>query len=378
MSRTAPHPGRSRLEDAVVALLVGALFAWSPVTTAHRLVVSIVGGATAALALYAYRRYARSHPLVATAPSPIAAGPSQPPDPPGPTSTTASPPGSSAAPASSAPHDRLARALPWISGALFLVISLPTWRGLLPWYLESIWRNGHGLFLPLMILAVCLAIHRRTGPLPDRPTLLGLPVLAAGLTLVVLDVGVRTLHLAIAGWLLIAIGAVLSLFGPRTLRAHAPAIALLVFFLPLPSGVGSPLALANASAATTKGILSSVGHPVLREGALLILPNENYGISVRCSGFAALYAGAALAFALGAASGAWWRTVAILLALWPLAVVANGLRLAVLIAFCQWRGVLASTTPLHGLSGIAAFLLVTGVVFLAATPRARRALMVLP
>ncbi|MEZ4331295.1 MAG: exosortase/archaeosortase family protein [Myxococcota bacterium] len=361
MSRTAPQPGGHRIEDAAVALLVGALFGWSPVTTAHRLPVSIAGGVAAALALFAYRRWARRHPIVGSAVSAQAR------------------PVAAATPAVDASRpDRVARSLAWLSLALALLVTLPTWTALLPWYLESVWRNGHGLFLPLMIGAVCLSIRARTGPLADRPAWLGLPVLGAGLSLVLLDVGVRTLHLAIFGWLAVAIGSVLALFGPRTLRAYAPAIALGVFFLPLPSGVGSSLALANASAMTTTGLLAAIGHPVYREGALLYLPDENYGISVRCSGFAALYAGAALAFALGAASGRWWRTLWMLVALWPLTVLANGLRLAVLIAFCQWRGVLASTTPLHGLSGIAAFLMVVGLVFLAAPSRARRDLLVLP
>lgn len=344
--------------DAGVAAAIGLVVALSPTLTANRVAVKALGGFVVALALFAYRRRLRrsvSEGRPERAPEGEIAHSKVP----GPSDPSATQPGW----------------LLWLGLALFIALALPTFRGLLPQYLDSVWQNGHGLLLPALLVGVVRAIHRRAGLPVESPAASGPLLVAAGVALALLDVGVRTYYVAIAGWIAIAAGLVLSFFGRRALFVYWPAIALLAFFVPLSPTLGADLAMPIASAEATRMILDATGHAVNRVAALVVMPQETYGVSVRCSGFASMFAGAALAFALAAAAGRWRRFAIILVALWPITIAANGLRLALLMMFCQWRGVLASATPMHGLSGLLAFWMVIGAVLAIASRTERRALL---
>lgn len=351
MNRTTGAIDRLWAKDLAAALVVGALVGWSPITTANRLVVSIVGGSCAALALLAYRRLVRRR---------MASG--------GPASSGTERSGAT----SSASGGTPSRIFVGACLGLMLLIALPTWNGLLPLYLESVWQNGHGLLLPVMLVAVWLAIRARAGSPADRPSVWAIPVLAVGLAFVVVGVATDALPVAVVGWMLVAAGSTLGLFGPRTLRTYWPVCASMIFFLPLSAAGASPLKLATGSAVVAAELLSAIGIPTHREGSLLFLPNDVLGISPRCSGFSALYAGVAMAFVLAASSASWRRLAWILAALWPLTIFVNGLRSAALLAFGHWQNVNAGLTPVHGLSGLVAFWTLIGCVVLLSTPTARR------
>ncbi len=69
------------------------------------------------------------------------------------------------------------------------------------------------------------------------------------------------------------------------------------------------------------------------------------------------------------------RAVLLLLAPWPFTMVANILRSTALVAFCAERGIGFLDTPWHGVSGIVAFWLAVGGLFLLADwPTLRKSL----
>ncbi|MEE9609017.1 MAG: archaeosortase/exosortase family protein [Myxococcota bacterium] len=327
---------RTRLwTDLGVAAAVGAAFALSPLTSVTRTLPSLAGGCLAGLAVFAIR--ARGS-------------------------------GPSLARPRTAPVPRLALLLP----ALFALLFAPTLASLYGWYTESIWRNAHGLFVPLLMVGLAASVLRRERGGPAESSAWGFAPLLAGLVLVVLDSGVRTLYLGTLGFVLALAGASLLLLGARRTRRLALPISLGLFLLPLPAALSIYLKLPVASAAGTQLFLELFGLPVLREGTVLVMAHNVFGISVRCAGFAIVYAGLGLALVLGVYARSRTRALLLLLAVWPLTWLANSLRTALLILFSEARGIEALEGPLHTVSGIAAFGGVMVALFLMADHRGLR------
>lgn len=340
---SAPTAATTWSIEIPLACLLGVLVAVSPVSTANRLLPSIGLGLTAAVALFFYRRSclpradARVRSLRTTSP--------------------------------------VARWNVWLTASLLALILLPAARMLMPWYLESVWQNGHGLLLPLLILAVTTSILKRTPLDLTDGTLWGLLPMALGLGLIVLDLGMKTLHVSVVGGTLAAAGLVLVHFGWKAFLALSVPIAMLLAFLPLPTGLASELSMSTASASGAEWLLRAMGFAVTRSNSALFLPGINFTITTRCSGFGTLYAAITLAIAFGSVTGSWRRTAGLLVAAWPLAILANAIRLAVLMIFCTLRGVQPNQTPMHGFSGILAFMIVVAAIFLHAGRDARRRLL---
>lgn len=331
--RERAAPRRLGAADLALALLVGATFAASPLTGAARLLPSLAGGAIAAAAFLLWQR--RREP-----PAPLAAEP--------------------------------APALLWIVLGLALLVLVPTGVALYERFTESVWRNAHGLVLPLVMAGLAVRTLRREGGGPAESSAWGWLPLVVALVLLVLDGGVRSRHLATLAIPLLLLGLSLLLLGPRCTRALALPLALGLFLLPLPTSLTTRFGLQTGSAIGIELLLDAAGVPVLRTATALQMPTNLYAVSANCSGFSAFYAGIAAALVLGVHSRSWLRTALLLLAVWPLAVAANALRTATLIFLCERRGITFLDTPLHGISGI----LAVGAVLLGlaalAGPRALR------
>jgi exosortase len=336
-------PVRSWRFEAALAALFGALFALSPLSSASRVEASIIGGLLAGIAFGAYRWFSRS---TAEDVSTRAAGSTQ-------------------------VDGRLVATI-----ALVLILILPTAWSLFAWYTESVWRNGHGLFLPVLIIAVARVLTRAHEPMADQGSVWGVPLMVLGVALLVIDARLQTLYLGVLAAPFLASGLLLVFLGAQWTWAMAIPIGMLIFFVPLPASMGTWLYLPEATVLVAEGLLRAAGYAVLRQGAeLQLLANHAFAVSARCSGFSIVFAGVALATALGAAAGSWKRTLFLLGCIWPAACLANGARVAAFLIVCHWRGLAAAETPVHGLSGIAAFLLVMFTLLLLAGKTARQRLL---
>lgn len=329
---------RAPLVEVALALGFALAFALSPLSASGRPLISVSIGLVFGLFFLAYRWIARDARLG----SPI-----------------------SAMTASAADAAHADRRTILVAGVLVLALFGPTLLELFPWYTESVWRNGHGLFVPLLVFAVArVAIHDH----PDTPiegTAWGLALLIPGLLLAIVDAGVHSIYFAVLAMPLVVAGLVGVILGPAWVRLLAVPILLLLFLTPIPSGIATLLGFDVASAITTQWFLQLLGRPVARDGVVLFLElSSAYGISPRCSGFSALYGAVALAVALGAVVGSWRRTLALSLCAVPLTILANGARVAILILVCEWRNIDPSRTMLHGMSGIAAYLGVAAAMLL--------------
>ena len=321
--------------DLAVAAAVGLAFGLSPLTSAGRRLPSIVGGCLAAAAVFALRsRGERADPPAAL-------------------------------------EGRIPPSA-WALALAAAVVFAPTAAGLYDWYTESVWRNGHGFFVPILMVLLALPILRRQAGAAPESSAWGWPCFAVGLAFGVLDTGVRILHLGVLGLVLVLVGASLLLLGARATRALALPLALGLFLLPLPTSFTGWLHLPLTTAVATETLLEWAGMPVLRSGTVLMLPANVFGVTIRCSGFSAFYAGLGLALVLGWCGRSRLRAAWLVLSVWPVVWAINSLRSAALVYICEARGIDLLHTPLHGVSGIAAFLAVLAILYLMSDRRAVR------
>jgi exosortase len=201
--------------------------------------------------------------------------------------------------------------------------------------LVSDWTNddnySHGFFI--VPLALYFAWERRDKVLAAalRPSLLGLVIVAAGLLLLVAGLLGSELFLSRVSILFAITGVVLFLFGWPTLRVLAFPIAFLLLMIPLPALIFNQIAFPLQLLASQVGerSIDALNIPILREGNVLVLANARLEVAEACSGIRSLVS----LFTLGLVFGyfvdhrVWVRSVIALSAI-PVAILANGLRVA--------------------------------------------------
>ena len=105
------------------------------------------------------------------------------------------------------------------------------------------------------------------------------------------------------------------------------------------------------------GVLAICHVPVVREGNLLLLPHITLEVAEACSGLrsvTSLIAVAAICGAVVPLSAV--RTIALMAAALPIAMVGNGLRVAATGLLTTWIGDIAVRGAVHELTGFVAFL----------------------
>jgi exosortase len=334
------HWTRPARGDLAFAGLVGVLFALSPLTGRTRILPSLVLGAAAAAAVLAARM--RRGPPPAAAPS---------------GATLVRP------------------ALPVIGVlALTAIVFAPTLYWLFDVFTESVWRNGHGLFVPLFMVLLARSRLRRDPIRGEESSAWGFAWLVPALALAVADAGIGSLYLSALALVLALPGLSLLLLGAHRTRAIALPLALGVFLVPLPTLLEDAVGLRTATAALAKPMLLWLGAPVVFHQTQVRLPNGGFSISDNCSGFAALVASFAFATLLAVTARSRVRGVLLLLAVYPAVALLNGARAAalVLLVLRFGDGPIMYTTPVHGLSGIAVFIAVLGGLWLCADRAAFR------
>jgi exosortase len=216
-----------------------------------------------------------------------------------------------------------------VLGALLLVY----WQVLTG--LVSDWSNddnySHGFFI--VPLAAYFAWERRDKILaaPRRPSWFGLVVVAGSLFFLIAGLLGAELFLSRVSIILTLTGAILFLFGWPMLRVLAFPLAFLLLMIPLPALIFNKIAFPLQLLASHVGEYSvrSLDIPILREGNVLILANAKLEVAEACSGIRSLVS----LFTLGIVFGyfvdhrVWVRSFIALSAI-PVAILANGLRVA--------------------------------------------------
>jgi exosortase len=256
----------------------------------------------------------------------------------------------------------------------FAALFAPTAAFLFDRWTRSIWQNGHGLFIPL-IVGYLIWDHFRRRPLgTPEPSALGFLFLVPGLAAVALDTAIRTELLGAAGLVLCLPGLALLLVGAKHARGIAFPLALSAFMLPIPAAFVEQvhLSMRLASAVASGVAVRLLGIPVIRDGTTLLIPRGFVEVSDACSGFSTLYASVTLAIILAYLTPGWGRRVLLLGAAPLLALVCNAIRVSILVLLAHFIGFDLLKTSAHEISGMVSFVVALAGLFALADKRGLR------
>jgi exosortase len=224
------------------------------------------------------------------------------------------------------------------------------------------WTDGnysHGFFI--IPIAAYLAWERRDlfHAAPLRPANVGLIVILGSVLVLAGGVLGSELFLTRIALLGTVLGILLFFFGWARLRVLAFPVAFLLLMIPLPAIIFNQITFPLQLLASRFGeaALGSVDIPVLREGNVLVLANTTLEVAEACSGIRSLISLLTLGIVFGylADSRVWVRTL-IALSSVPVAIVANGARVAGTGMAAHWMGPAAAEGFFHEFSGWIVFI----------------------
>jgi exosortase len=236
----------------------------------------------------------------------------------------------------------------------------------------EVWRSDEELtfgFLVVPAAAALLAIRWRClATAPAAGDCRGLVALATGLVLLLLASRTNVHALAGASFLPVALGALAYLHGLAAVRLAALPIALVAAGLSLYRGLLAPLGFAlqhlTAQAATAAAV--GVGVPVRRSGLDLFTSNAHVVVAQSCSGMDSLLALLCVgALFVGLVRASMMRRLLLIAMVLPIILVANVLRVTLVLVLSGPLGLAAAQGVLHELLGASVFVAAT-VLFLAA------------
>jgi exosortase len=221
------------------------------------------------------------------------------------------------------------RLVAWFGGLLLLCYGTILYRMAVQWATDE--NMGHGFFVPLV--AGYIAWRRRDALTfdPKQGNLWGLAVVVfAALLSLVATLGAE-LFTARMSFVVALIGVILYLGGMRWIKILSFPLALLLFMIPIPTIIYAQLTLHLQILASQLGemLITLMGIPVLRAGNTLQLPSQTLDIAEACSGIRSLLSlmCLSLVFAYFMDKKVWMRW-ALLGATIPIAIGANGIRVA--------------------------------------------------
>jgi exosortase len=215
-------------------------------------------------------------------------------------------------------------------------------------------RYAHGYLVPVFALVLLWLRRDRLAAVPLRPSAGGLILIGAALVLRL--VGARYY----LGWfeavsLLPALaGLCVLVAGWRSLRWSWPAIAFLVFMLPLPYRIEAALSYPLQRVATKASTfaLQTLGFPALAEGNVIHLDDVEIGVVEACSGLGMLFTFIAMATGVALVIGRpWLDTLVIIASALPISLFVNVARITVTGVLHETVGSRLANLVFHDLAG---------------------------
>jgi exosortase len=256
----------------------------------------------------------------------------------------------------------------WRWGAYFgLTLGLALW---LFWptllQLVQVWENepdySHG-FLVVPFSLMIAWWRRDLFPVESKtPGWGGLLLLVV--SIVVAYVGARLFLVPLAGWTMIVwlCGACWLLLGNRGFYWALPALLFLFFMVPLPFRVEQLMSWRLQLIATeiSSWMLQILGQPAVASANIVYLGDQVLEVEQACSGLRMFVGISAVAYMFVVLTRrAWWERVAVVLAVAPIAIVANSIRVAVTGLLLQAVSSEAAKTFTHDVAGWAMVLVAT-------------------
>jgi exosortase len=245
---------------------------------------------------------------------------------------------------------------------VFLVILSVLYKVIVPDLVWQWWDDSnysHGFLVPIFSGFIVWQRRKILATLTPVESWAGLPVLVAGVLMLILgDIG-SELFLMRSSLIVIATGLILFHLGPEILRVLALPLAFLFFMVPLPSVLFYAIAfpLQSLAARNAAAALDLLAVPVLLDGNVIHLSQITLGVTEACSGIRSLISLLALAVAWAylTVPGAGAKAAFIASTI-PITIVSNAGRIVITGLAGQWLGVKYASGIYHTFSGYLIFL----------------------
>ncbi len=237
-------------------------------------------------------------------------------------------------------------------------------------FARLLWLQGEKLDNALILaIALALAWRRRNGlhclDVPARPAL-SAAVLLVGLALFVIARSQTILFFEGLALVLILAAALYVAGGPALLRALAFPLLLLLFVAPLPGVFVDTLTgqLKQFVSLLVERPLHALGYPVARDGVVLYVGPYHLLVADACSGINSIFSLSAvgLVYLYLFPAGGPVRIALLLASILPIAILANVLRVLVLVLITYHQGYEAGQGYAHSLAHVLLFLAAVGLL----------------
>jgi exosortase B len=235
----------------------------------------------------------------------------------------------------------------------------------------TIWQSEEYAHGPI-VLAVCLWLFwKERSALVDTAgraaPLVGGVLIAAGLALYVVGTIVHITLFQVGSQIPLFAGVILAFGGWPALRRLWVALLFLVFVVPLPGFLLDTLtgSLKQQVSVIVEHLLYSFGYPIARQGVILTIGPYQMEVANACSGLNSMYSLTAIGilYLYLMRHQSLLRNAVLVVALWPIAFVANIIRVITLVLVTYYFGDEAGQGFFHGFAGIMLFALALGMLF---------------
>lgn len=251
--------------------------------------------------------------------------------------------------------------------ACFLAAYIPTGMGLIdgPWKTE---QEGHG---PLIIAGALWLVWQsrdRLRSIAIAPALVsGWIFLLSGLMLMFVARTQGVLTFEALSVLPVVIGCVLIVAGWPALRILSIPIAFLFFAVPMPDWLidTATIPLKVFISNTVTSVLYHLGYPVAQNGVMIMIGSYQLLVKDACSGMNSIFALSAIGvfYALVFRPSEKIRGVLLVLAIVPITILANFVRVITLVLVAYYGGPDLLEGIIHDLTGIGLFVVALILVF---------------
>lgn len=219
---------------------------------------------------------------------------------------------------------------------------------------------SHGFLIPIISGYAIWTERERIFSTPLEPRLLpGAALMVIAILMLLAGILGAELYITRLSLVLSLAGLAVYFGGWAWLRQLLFPIGLLLLALPIPNilfnQIAFPLQLIASDYATR--VIKLLGIPALREGNVIELARMKLQVVEACSGIRSLVSLTSLAVVyVYFTETRWWRRIALVVAVVPIAIVANALRVAGTGVMAHYRGAQAAEGFLHSFSGLMVFL----------------------
>jgi exosortase len=269
------------------------------------------------------------------------------------------------------PRETMPKTLKVCLAAVLTIVSFGIlYRGVLAKLIYDWAHNdnySHGFLIVPISLYLAWERRERLAAAAVQPTVFGLVTVCGSVAVLLAGVLGAELFLTRISMLGVVTGLILFVFGWQHLRILAFPVAFLLLMVPLPSIVFNQIAFPLQLLASRVGEtgLAAAGIPVLREGNVILLAHTTLEVAEACSGIRSLVSLLTLGIVFGYVVDPRSSVrIGIALATIPIAVLANGMRVAGTGIAAHYYGSDAAEGFFHTFSGWLVFVVAFSGLFL--------------